>query len=211
MIHLSRWKVILLVLSLLFGLLFAYPNVLTPAQREALPGWLPSSGVNLGLDLQGGSYLLLEVDLPAMRAKRMANLVEDARLTMSEARIGVASIARQDNGVLITLSDPAQQEQARLAMQAIITPGPSGVADRQVQRVGDNRVRYGFTQQAFNSMGADAVTQSIEVVRRRLDPSGTKEISITRQAAERIVVVAPGQSDPGELERLVGQTAQLTF
>ncbi|HEY0101904.1 MAG TPA: protein translocase subunit SecD [Brevundimonas sp.] len=211
MIHLSRWKVILLVLSVLFGALFAFPNVLTPAQREALPGWLPSSGVNLGLDLQGGSYLLLEVDLPAMRAKRMANLVEDARLTMSEARIGVASIARQDNGVVITLSDPAQQEAARLAMQAIITPGPTGVADRQVQRVGDNRLRYGFTQQAYNSMGADAVTQSIEVVRRRLDPSGTKEISITRQGAERIVVVAPGQSDPTELERLVGQTAQLTF
>jgi hypothetical protein len=74
MIHLSRWKVILLVLSLLFGLLFSYPNLLTTDQREALPGWLPKSGLNLGLDLQGGSYLLLEVDGPAMREKRLANL-----------------------------------------------------------------------------------------------------------------------------------------
>ncbi|MGQ3308699.1 MAG: preprotein translocase subunit SecD, partial [Brevundimonas sp.] len=61
------------------------------------------------------------------------------------------------------------------------------------------------------AMPAEAVTQSIEVVRRRLDSSGTKEISISRQGAERIVVQAPGQSDPAELERLVGQTAQLTF
>ena len=67
MIQLSRWKVTLVVLSLLVGLLLAFPNVLTPAQREALPGWMPKQGLNLGLDLQGGSYLLLEVDVPAMR------------------------------------------------------------------------------------------------------------------------------------------------
>ena len=70
MIHLSRWKVTLLALSLVFGLLFAVPNLLSPAQREALPGWLPKSVLNLGLDLQGGSYLLLEVDVPARSASR---------------------------------------------------------------------------------------------------------------------------------------------
>ncbi|RZJ74426.1 MAG: protein translocase subunit SecD, partial [Brevundimonas sp.] len=79
MIQLSRWKVILVVVALFLGLLLAFPNVLTPAQRAALPGWLPKNALNLGLDLQGGSYLLLEVDVPAMRAKRVTNLVEDVR------------------------------------------------------------------------------------------------------------------------------------
>jgi preprotein translocase subunit SecD/SecD/SecF fusion protein len=211
MIHLSRWKVILLVLSLLFGLLFSYPNLLSPAQREALPGWLPKSGLNLGLDLQGGSYLLLEVDVPAMREKRLTNLGEDARTVLAEAKVAVNSIAREDAGVVVTLADPLQMDLALQSMRALVSPGSSGVADRAVQRVGDNRIRYAFTDAALNAMGSDAVTQSIEVVRRRIDSLGTREPSITRQGSDRIVVQAPGESDPAQLERVIGQTAQLTF
>ena len=210
MIHLSRWKVVLLVLSLLFGLFFAYPNVLSPAQREALPGWLPKSGLNLGLDLQGGSYLLLEVDVPAMREKRLGNLGEDARTALAEARVGVLSIAREPSGVVVTLADPSQMELAMQSMRTLIQNN-TGITDRTVTRQGSERIRYAFTEQAMASMSADAVTQSIEVVRRRLDAGGTKEINPTRQGADRIVIQAPGQSDPAELERLVGQTAQLTF
>ncbi len=211
MIHLSRWKIILLALSLVFGLLFTAPNLLSPAQREALPGWLPKNVLNLGLDLQGGSYLLLEVDVPAMREKRLTNLAEDARTVLAEASVGVSTIVRQNDGVIVTLSDPSQMELAQQAMRALVAAGPSGAADRVVQRQGSDRIRYAFTDATMNSMAADAVTQSIEVVRRRLDSSGTKEIAITRQGADRIVIQAPGQSDPAELERLIGQTAQLTF
>ena len=211
MIHLSRWKVILLVFALLFGLFFAYPNALTPAQREALPGWLPKSALNLGLDLQGGSYLLLEVDVPAMREKRLTNLGEDARTVLAEAKIGVNSIGRDGTNVVVTLADPTQMDPALLAMRALISGGTNGVADRTVQKVGDNRIRYAFTEKALASMGADAVTQSIAVVRRRIDGLGTREPSITRQGADRIVVQAPGESDPAQLERVIGQTAQLTF
>ncbi|HWW11018.1 MAG TPA: protein translocase subunit SecD [Brevundimonas sp.] len=210
MIHLSRWKVILLALSVVFGLLFAAPNMLSPAQRDALPGWLPKSILNLGLDLQGGSYLLLEVDVPAMREKRLTNLAEDARTVLAEASVGVSAIARQNDGVIVTLADPSQMEQAQAAMRALVVNSPSG-ADRLVQRQGSDRLRYAFTEATMNSMASDAVSQSIEVVRRRLDSTGTKEISITRQGADRIVVQAPGQSDPAELERLIGKTAQLTF
>jgi len=98
MIHLSRWKVVLLVLSLLFGLLFSYPNALTAEQREALPGWLPKGGLNLGLDLQGGSYLLLEVDVPAMREKRLGHLGEAARTVLAQARVGGLRLARGPSG-----------------------------------------------------------------------------------------------------------------
>src|SRR5687767_2014517 len=119
MIHLSRWKVILLVISLLFGMLFSYPNLLSPAQREALPGWLPKSGLNLGLDLQGGSYLLLEVDVPAMREKRLTNLGEDARTVLAEARVGVNSIGREEGGVIVALADPTQMDLALQSMRAL--------------------------------------------------------------------------------------------
>ena len=212
MIQLSRWKVILVVLSVVFGLLFALPNVLTPAQRETLPGFLPKGTLNLGLDLRGGSYLLLEVDTAEMREKRVTNLLEDVRVALREERIASSAIAREERGALVTLTSPAQQDAAFGALQlAAGAPGSNGQADRQAQRVGSDRVRLAFTDTAWNGMGSQAVDQSIEVVRRRIDSLGTREPSITRQGAERIVVQAPGESDPAALERVIGQTAQLTF
>jgi len=212
MIHLSRWKVILLALSFAFGVLFAYPNLLSAEQKAALPGWLPKSGVNLGLDLQGGSYLLLEVDVPEMRAKRLTNLGEDARTVLGEVGIETAGIVQDGSGVTVTLADPATMDRALEAMRPLANSGSAGAApDRTVQRQGDNRIRYAFTQRAMDSMASDAVSQSIEVVRRRIDSLGTREPSITRQGADRIVIQAPGASDPAELERIIGRTAQLTF
>ncbi|HAJ03891.1 MAG TPA: protein translocase subunit SecD, partial [Brevundimonas sp.] len=212
MIHLSRWKVILLGLSLAFGILFAYPSLLSPAQREALPGFLPKNTLNLGLDLQGGSYLLLEVDVTEMQSKRVANTVEDVRQSLSEAQITPVSIQPEATGVVVTFSTDAQVDAAFTAIRDTVTRGGvGGVADRQVTRLSNNRLRVAFTDAALNSMGPDAVTQSIEVVRRRIDNLGTREPSITRQGADRIVIQAPGESDPAELERVIGQTAQLTF
>ena len=211
MVQFSRWKVYLLALSLVLGLLFSYANALSPAQRDSLPGWLPKPTLNLGLDLQGGSYLLLQVDVAAMREKRIANLSEDARQTLSEAQIAVAGIVRDGNGVVVTLRNPAQMEPAVTAMRNLLGGGMAVASDRTVARQGDNRIRYAFTDAAVTAMGPTAVDQSIEVVRRRIDSLGTREPSITRQGAERIVVQAPGESDPTQLERVIGQTAQLTF
>jgi preprotein translocase subunit SecD len=212
MVQLSRWKVILVVLSVVFGVLFALPNVLTPAQREALPPFLPKGVLNLGLDLRGGSYLLLEVNTEELRETRVRNLIEDARVSLREERIATTALTPEDRGVLVTLANAAQQDAAFEALQqAAGAPGPNGQAERQAQRVGSDRVRLAFTDSAWNSMASNAVEQSIEVVRRRIDSLGTREPSITRQGAQRIVVQAPGESDPAALERVIGQTAQLTF
>ena len=189
MIQLSRWKVTLVVLATLFGLLFAYPNLLSPAQREALPGWLPKNVLNLGLDLQGGSYLLLEVDVPAMRTARVNNLIEDVRVTLNEAGISTGGFQREEGGVVVTLANPAQQGAAFEALRTLAgAAGPSGQVERTAARVGDNRVRFAYTDAALNGMGSTAVDQSIEVVRRRIDSLGTREPSITRQGADRIGV-----------------------
>lgn len=214
MIQLSRWKVVLVLLSLVFGLLLAFPNVLTPAQREALPGFMPKNGLNLGLDLQGGSYLLLEVDVPTLREKRLDNLVEDARVTLNEERIRTSSLQRVPNGLVVSVPGKEANDAAFTALRNLANAGvgASGApAERTVTRMSGERIRFAYTDAAIAAMGPRAVDQSIEVVRRRLDSTGTKEISITRQGAERIVVQAPGESDPAALERIIGQTAQLTF
>ncbi|MCA3701109.1 MAG: protein translocase subunit SecD [Brevundimonas sp.] len=212
MVQLSRWKVILVVLSIVFGALFALPNMLTPAQRDALPDFLPKGTLNLGLDLRGGSYLLLEVDTEEMRTKRVTNLLEDVRVSLREDGIATSSIAREERGALITLTNAAQQDAAFETLQLVAgAPGPNGQPEKTVQRVGSDRLRFTFTDTTWNSMASRAVDQSIEVVRRRIDSLGTREPSITRQGADRIVVQAPGESDPAALERVIGQTAQLTF
>ncbi|MDO9607800.1 MAG: protein translocase subunit SecD [Brevundimonas sp.] len=212
MIQLSRWKVILVVASAILGCLLAFPNLLSPAQREAMPGWLPKNALNLGLDLQGGSYLLLEVDVPEMREKRITNLIEDVRVTLNGDGIATNGFQRETGGVTVTLANPGQQDAAFEALRQMAgAPGPSGQIERTATRVGDNRIRFAYTDAALAGMGATAVDQSIEVVRRRIDSLGTREPSITRQGADRIVVQAPGESDPSQLERVIGQTAQLTF
>lgn len=211
MIQLSRWKVVVLALSLVFGVLFTLPNFLTASQRDALPGFLPRSTLNLGLDLQGGSYLLLEVDVEAMRQKRVTNLGEDVRVAMREAQIGVAGLTPETGGVVVALTDPTQEDAAYEVLRTLARPSANGVQERQASRAGGGRLRLAFTRQTMDTMGATAVDQSIEVVRRRIDSLGTREPSITRQGSERIVVQAPGESDPAQLERVIGQTAQLTF
>jgi preprotein translocase subunit SecD/SecD/SecF fusion protein len=113
--------------------------------------------------------------------------------------------------VVVTLSNTAQMEPALTAMRGLLGNGMAVAADRTVARQGDNAIRYAFTDAAVTAMAPTAVEQSIEVVRRRIDSLGTREPSITRQGADRIVVQAPGESDPTQLERVIGQTAQLTF
>jgi len=212
MVQLSRWKIILVVAAVLLGLLFSYPNLLTQSQRNSLPGWLPSSGLNLGLDLQGGSYLMLEVDVAEMRQTRIQNLVEDVRVSMAEAQIPTNSLQGEGAGVIVSLANAAQDDAAFEVLQGLAgAPSATGAVERSVTRLGEGRFRFAFTQQALDGMAANAVTQSIEVVRRRIDALGTREPSITRQGADRIVVQAPGESDPAALERVIGQTAQLTF
>ena len=149
MIQLSRWKVILVVAAAVFGCLFAFPNVLSDAQRAALPGFVPKNKLNLGLDLQGGSYLLLEVDVPAMREKRVTNLIEDVRVTLSGAGIATNGFQREAGGVIATLANPAQSDASFKALQQLGgQAGPGGQVERTASRIGDNRVRFAYTDVA---------------------------------------------------------------
>ena len=211
MIQLSRWKVYVVAAALLLATLFAFPNLLTPAQREALPGFVPSGVLNLGLDLQGGSYLMLQVDVDEVRETRVNSLVEDMRVILTGQRIAFSNLERQPGGFTVTITDPANYDRALSELQQLARPTSTGVSDVAVTRQTNNRIRAAFTDQALSNMGAKAVDQSIEVIRRRIDSLGTREPSITRQGTNRIVVQAPGESDPEALERVIGQTAKLTF
>ncbi len=205
MVQFSRWQLLAVLAVVLLGLAFAAPNLLPRQVSESLPSWLPNQQVNLGLDLQGGSSLLLEVDMEAVFEEELGNLVDTVRSELRRERIGYTGLRSEGDSVYFTLRDPAQAEAAREALSnfvgdALLTvDGDSGAGEiRLIDQVKQERQ-------------SSVLQQSIEIVRRRIDELGTREPSIQRQGDERILVQVPGVENPERLIDLLGQTAQLSF
>ncbi|MDJ0951750.1 MAG: protein translocase subunit SecD [Alphaproteobacteria bacterium] len=223
MVHIARWQVILILVICVLGLAFAAPNFLPETESEDLPGWVPHKQVNLGLDLQGGSHLLLEVEVQVVVREHMEALVDSTRRTLRPARIGFTGLGISGNTVQVTLRDPAQQDQARerltnMLQQNFVTAAggamfgavPTG-PDFDFEISDDGRITMTLTEQALVAKRSAAVEQSIEVIRRRIDEFGTREPTIQRQGVDRILVQLPGVRDPERVKQLLGKTAKLTF
>ena len=212
MIRLPKWKVIVCLLALAFGVVFSLPNVLPANVLAALPSWLPHNKINLGLDLQGGSYLLYEVDTAALRTERLTNLTEDVRSTLQQKKIASTPPMLVNGVVDVRITDPPQVETAFQALQGLGEQLPNGGGrDVTVLTAPDQHIRLSLSDRAMAQESVQAVAQNIEVIRRRVDAMGTREASITRQGSNRIVIEAPGESDPEKLKNVIGQTAKLTF
>ena len=214
MLTLSRWKIIAVTLSVIFGILFSLPNVLPQKTLDAMPSWLPHQKLNLGLDLQGGSYLLYEVDTDALHRERLSNLMEDTRTQLRSEQIPFGELAQQGEVVSVRIGDATRYEAAlNLLRKNLGAPlaGVIGGKDVTISGKGDNRIEVSFVPEAARADAAKAVDQSIETIRRRIDSLGTKEPSINRQGTNRIMIQAAGESDPEKLKNIIGKTAKLTF
>jgi preprotein translocase subunit SecD len=212
MLALSRWKIILVLASAIFGLLFTLPNVLPASALQAMPGWLPHDRLSLGLDLRGGSYLLMEVDTNALNQERLTNLREDIRTKLRVAQIGFTDLALSGEVISVRITDPTQFDQAVKTLNNQLGEGlPGGGRDLNIRTAPDQHIQVTFVPQAAKVAAEDAVTRSIEIIRKRIDALGATNPSITRQGANRIVIEAPGESDPERLKAVIGKTAKLTF
>lgn len=214
MLTLSRWKIVLVTFSVIFGILFTLPNLLPQKTLDSFPGWLPKQKLNLGLDLQGGSYLMYEVDTQALRKERLKNLVEDVRTVLRNEQITFGELAEVDGTVRLRIADAAKvDEAASLLRRSVGAPFAGSVSGRDVNvnKRDDQRLELSFIPEAAAQDASMAVDQSIETIRRRIDSLGTKEPNITRQGVDRIVIQAAGESDPERLKAVVGKTAKLTF
>jgi protein-export membrane protein SecD len=213
MLKLPSWRALIVAAVCLFGVLSLVPNFLSESMRQALPGWLPNRAITLGLDLQGGSYLLLEVDVQPVFAERLESMVGDVRGGLRAARIGYRGLGVQGDAVTLTLTDPSQRDQALAEIDKLnpTTLGGTGrVGDFDVSDEG-NRIVLRLTKAKLFDLRQSAINQSLEVVRRRIDELGTREASIQRQGTDRILVQVPGERDPENIKRLLGRTARLTF
>jgi preprotein translocase subunit SecD len=219
MLFFARWKVTLILLVCLAGIVLTAPNLLTREQAAALPRFLPHQQLNLGLDLRGGSHLLLEVDVTAVLKERVETLLEGARAELRRARINYIDLAAVDRGVSLKLREPAQMPQALEILRKLANPvggdGAFGLGtgrvDLTVNGAPDGAITMVLSEQAVRERAGGAVQQSIEIVRRRVDAFGVAEPSIQRQGANRILVQVPGLQDPQRLKELIGKTAKMTF
>jgi preprotein translocase subunit SecD len=211
MLELSRWKIILVAASIVFGILFSLPNVLSDETLAKLPGFLPHQRLNLGLDLQGGSSLLYEVDAAALQKERLNDLMEEASSALHDAQVPYAGLATTGTSVVLRVTDPGQIGQAASALSKVGGTLAGGVRDVTVGHDATGAFTIALTPRAIDQMAQNAVTQSIEIIRRRIDLLGTKEPDIRRQGTDRIAIEAPGESDPEKLKSVIGQTAKLTF
>jgi SecD/SecF fusion protein len=217
MLHFPPWKIAVILLVCLAGIAFTAPNFLTREQAAALPRWLPHQQVNLGLDLRGGSHLLLEVDTSKVLAERLETLVDSARNELRAQKIGYTGLAGRGNAVTLKLRDPAQSQAAVEGLRKLAQPvgslamGLGAAVDLAVTAEADGTVTLLLSEQAVRDRAASAVTQSIEIVRRRIDETGINEPTIQRQGSDRILVQLPGVGDPDRIKRLLGKTAKMVF
>ena len=212
MIQVTRWKVVIVSLALVFGVLFTLPNFLTQAQRDAMPGFLPHATLHLGLDLQGGSQLLYQVDAVGLKKEKLTALVEDVRKKLQDAQIGATEPAVDGDVVRVGISDPTNVDRAMAALSDLSQPlvNAPGTRDFLISKSGSSIV-FTMPDQALKAETASAVQQSIEIIRKRIDKTGTQAPNIVSQGLNRILIEAPGESDPEDLKSRIGKTAKLTF
>jgi preprotein translocase subunit SecD len=204
MLYFANWKVLLICAACALGVILSIPNLFTPGQLAYLPNFIPHKQVALGLDLRGGSYLLLEVEVAAAQRERLNTIIEDVRNALRDGHIGYTGLAVQGEAIVFTIRDPGQIEDAHQAL-AKLDP------DLAVDIASDGTGTLTYSTTATDASERQAVDQSIEIIRRRIDETGTKEPTIQRQGADRILVELPGVDNPEHVKALLGRTAKLTF
>jgi preprotein translocase subunit SecD len=209
-----RWKILSIWGIIAFFILFAIPSILPQKAENYWPSWLPHTKINLGLDLAGGSQLLLEADSNDLMKQRLQGMEDTVTTEMRRAEppIAISGISTSGGRVSFTVQDQSQVDAAVERMRTVTQPvGLTGTRDWDVGVVDLNRVvltpTSGGTQQAMKN----AMTVARDVVRRRIDPQGTKEITVITQGSNRVFVQVPGVEDPEALKQLIGQTARLEF
>jgi len=205
MIYFSRLKIALIAGVCLLGALLCLPNFLP----QPAP-WMPWPRVQLGLDLRGGSYLLLEVDMAAVVKERLESLADGARTTLRPARLTNQSPAVQlaQNRVLIRIGNPSQVEDAARLLREAARTGGTPEYDVATE---PGAVVMSLSPVMLRDRAERAIAQSIEIVRRRIDQTGVLDPVITKQGENRIVVQLPGVEDPNRIKELIGRTARMTF
>jgi len=225
MLRFSKLKLISVAALALIAVLYSLPCLYSVQLRDAIgrgapswvPGWLvPNKCMALGLDLQGGAHVVLEVDQPALVKQMVQQLQSDVRGVFRDARVApTGGVPAQPRGVAVRIGNADDKAKIlpnlRELSQPVQMPGlGNGIRNLEVIDNGEV-IALTFSEAGINDKVRRAVDQSLDVFRRRVDPEGTKEVSIQRQGIERVLIQVPGLQDTKDLEAILGKVAKLEF
>ena len=221
MLRLAPWKVVSILALVFCAALLIVPSFLSAetvaAVESRLPSFVPFRPIVLGLDLQGGAHILMEVDSASVIKTQVEQLRDDVRAKMREGKISISGgIATQPRGVVVRIAEPAERARA-LTLLASLNQNVGGALtgatghSLDISDSGDGAIQLQLTEPAVTEKIRHAVTQSIEVLNRRLNGSGTKETNVQQQGLDRILIEVPGLQDTTKIKDLLGATAKLEF
>jgi len=213
MLNFPRWKVLSIWAILAFGILLSVPSLLPPTVSAYLPAFAQRIHINLGLDLAGGSHLLLEADTGDVARQRAALLEDTIRRAMRAAtpRIEIGEVSTAGGQLGFVVRDPTQVEAALQAARTATQPSAFGGAREWDVSNQGNRITLRPTQSGLDNAISQAMTSARDVIDRRVNALGTREPTIALQGSNRILVEVPGLQDPEALKALIGRTARLEF
>jgi preprotein translocase subunit SecD len=214
MLYFTRWKALAIILTALVVCLCAVPNFFPEATVKGWPAWAQRRLV-LGLDLQGGSYLLLEVDSNYVKKEKLDQIRDDVRRTLRDARVGYTGLVVRPDSVEVRVKE-SDLPNALAKLRELSQPlggllGSSGQRSLEVTDAGGGLIRLTVPQAAITERIRQTIEQSIQIVERRVNQLGTVEPVIQRQGTDRILVQVPGLQDPSRLKELLGKTAKMEF
>ena len=204
MVQFKKWQLYLVILFSFFAILFSLPNFLSKETLKKFQTFIPSDQIVLGLDLQGGSYLLIEVDTASVISENFETFSNGLRLSLRKKRISYSKFNIKNNNLFFNIKDENKKEE----LSKILSKYSQDIS---FEYIDDKLIKIFFNNTKIKNIQDTSVSQSIEVVRRRVDEFGTKEPTILRQGLDRILLELPGISDPERLKKLLGKTAKLTL
>jgi len=217
MLHFSKWKALGIVLAVLVSIVMALPNVL-PAKYQDMLRPYGLRPITLGLDLQGGVNILLEIDREDLKKRLTEQLVGDIRSSLREGKIGYNGINRGPDGVRVRITKPEDMDKAVPDLRKLAQPvdagglfGTGAATSLFDVNVDGQQVNFTFNEQGISNKIQQAVSQSIKIVEKRVNPDGVVEATIQQQGKDRIVVQLPGVQDSQEVKSRLDRTAKLTF
>ena len=194
------WKSFTVIILVLLGIIFSIPSIIYDNNSQ---NWFLKNKINLGLDLQGGSYLLLEVQLETLYSEELENFSDSVRLLARENSASINDIKLDKNKIIVTFENTNKLTDIRDSFFNMYR----GVSIRLKQ----NNLVIELDDNYKKNIQESAIKQSLEIVRKRIDESGTKEPLIQRSGKKRILLQLPGVKDPERIKELLGKTAKLTF
>ncbi|MEK7802311.1 MAG: protein translocase subunit SecD, partial [Pseudomonadota bacterium] len=207
MTYIPLWKRVLVITTILLSFAYCLPNLVGSSGREwltqNLPSWMPTKSVSLGLDLQGGSYILLQADIAGVVKQHTEDAVAAIRTDLRKENIAFKSVEAVESGIKIVTESSDKIEDVR---NIVRKTDPTFVLTSD-----QNILSAMYDEKALKTIRDQTMAQSIEIVNRRVNESGTKEPIIQRQGDDRILVQLPGINDPEQVKHLLGKTAKLTF